>query len=398
MGRRALLRQACSSTSGCTARVASADKALELLALAKDADFATGTAAEDEALGDLVIGPQLRNSLYAFDLVQRRAKRPAGAPDKALARDVTKVGIVGAGLMAGQMALLFARRLEVPVVLTDLDQGRVDKGVAYVHGEIDKLQGKGRIDEGTAAKLRGLVSGSVDKAAFADADFVIEAVFEDLDVKKQVFAELEKIVSPEAVLATNTSSLSITEMAADLEHPERVVGFHFFNPVAVMPLLEIVRAEPDRRRRRWPPRSRSASSSKKSCVLVKDAPAFVVNRAADPVPRRDLRGDRRRHPGRGGQHARSTRWACRCARSRCSAWSGRRSRCTSAETMHAAFPDRFGVSANLARIVESGKPLTDRRRQRRPSRGRAAPGRRRPADRRAGARQRARRARRGGPH
>ncbi len=177
--------------------VASAEKALELLALAKDADFATGTAAEDEALGDLVTGPQLRNSLYAFDLVQRRAKRPAGAPDKALARDVNKVGVVGAGLMAGQMALLFARRLEVPVVLTDLDQGRVDKGVAYVHGEIDKLHGKGRIDEGTAAKLRGLVSGSVDKSVFADADFVIEAVFENLDVKKQVFAELEKIVSPE---------------------------------------------------------------------------------------------------------------------------------------------------------------------------------------------------------
>ena len=82
--------------------------------------------------------------------------------------------------MASQLALLFARRLEVPVVLTDLDQARVDKGVGYVHGEIDKLVGKGRLDEGTAAKLRGLVSGSVDKAPFADADFVIEAVFEDL--------------------------------------------------------------------------------------------------------------------------------------------------------------------------------------------------------------------------
>ena len=99
------------------------------------------------------------------------------------------------------------------------------------------------MDAGTAAKLYGLVSGSVDKGIFADADFVIEAVFEDLAVKKQVWAELEKIVSPEAVLATNTSSLSVTAMAADLEHPERVVGFHFFNPVAMMPLLEIVRGE-----------------------------------------------------------------------------------------------------------------------------------------------------------
>jgi 3-hydroxyacyl-CoA dehydrogenase/enoyl-CoA hydratase/carnithine racemase len=338
--------------------VASAEKALELLALAKDADFATGTAAEDEALGDLVTGPQLRNSLYAFDLVQRRAKRPAGAPDKALARDITKVGVVGAGLMAGQMALLFARRLEVPVVLTDLDQARVDKGVAYVHGEIDKLKGKGRIDEGTAAKLRGLVSGSVDKAAFADADFVIEAVFEDLDVKKQVFAELEKVVSPEAVLATNTSSLSVTEMAAELDHPERVVGFHFFNPVSVMPLVEIVRAG------KTDDLALATAFAigkqlKKSCVLVKDAPSFVVNRlltrflgeiyaaidAGTPVEVANSALDPLGLPMRPLALLTMVGPAVALHVS---------------ETMHAAFPDRFGVSANLARIVESGRSLTDR--------------------------------------
>ena len=116
------------------------------------------------------------------------------------------------------------------MVLTDLDQARVDKGVGYVHAEIDKLVGKGRLDAGTAAKLRGLVTGSVDKSAFADADFVIEAVFEDLGVKKQVLAEVEKIVRRRRVLATNTSSLSVTEMAADLEHPERVVGLPLLQP------------------------------------------------------------------------------------------------------------------------------------------------------------------------
>ena len=83
--------------------------------------------------------------------MQRRAKRPAGAPDKALARPVTKVGVVGAGLMASQLALLFARRLEVPVVLTDLDQARVDKGVGYVHAEIDKLLGEGPDQPGQGA-------------------------------------------------------------------------------------------------------------------------------------------------------------------------------------------------------------------------------------------------------
>ncbi|MFI7078186.1 3-hydroxyacyl-CoA dehydrogenase NAD-binding domain-containing protein [Micromonospora sp. NPDC049903] len=335
--------------------VPSAYRALDLLETAKDADFATGTAAEDEALADLVFSEELRSGLYAFDLVQRRAKRPAGAPDKGLARPVTKVGIVGAGLMAGQLALLFARRLQVPVVLTDLDQARVDKGVGYVHTQIEKAVSKGRMDKGTAAKLYGLVSGTVDKSAFADADFVIEAVFEDLAVKKQVWAELEKIVPAEAVLATNTSSLSITAMAEDLEHPERVVGFHFFNPVAVLPLLEIVRGE----------RTDDATLAtafavgkqlKKSSVLVKDAPAFVVNRlltrflgtvfaavdagtplevanrALDPLglPMRPLAllqlvGPAVAHHVGG--------------------------------TLHAAFPDRFTVSENLKRIADSGQPI-----------------------------------------
>ncbi|MFG1800405.1 3-hydroxyacyl-CoA dehydrogenase NAD-binding domain-containing protein [Micromonospora carbonacea] len=335
--------------------VPAAYKALDLLETAKDADFAAGTAAEDEALADLIFSEELRSGLYAFDLVQRRAKRPAGAPDRGLARPVNKVGIVGAGLMASQLALLFARRLQVPVVLTDLDQGRVDKGVGYVHTQIEKAVSKGRMDKGTAARLYGLVSGSVDKAAFADADFVIEAVFEDLDVKKQVWAELEKIVSPEAVLATNTSSLSVTAMAAELEHPERVVGFHFFNPVAVLPLLEIVRGE----------RTDDATLAtafavgkqlKKSSVLVSDAPAFVVNRlltrflgtvfaavdagtpldvanaALDPLglPMRPLALLQLVGPAV-AYHV--------------------------GGTLHGAFPDRFAVSENLRRIAESGQPI-----------------------------------------
>ena len=333
-------------------------RALDLLALAKTADFATGTAAEDEALADLVVDPATRNSLYAFDLVQRRAKRPVGAPDPALARPVTKVGIVGAGLMASQMALLFARRLEVPVVLTDLDQERVDKGLGYVHAQIDKLVGKRRLDAGKAAKLHGLVSGSVDRQPFADADWVIEAVFEDLTVKKQVFAELERIVTPECILATNTSSLSVAAMAEDLSHPERVVGFHFFNPVDVMPLVEVVRAA----------KTDDAvlatafavgKQLRKSCVLVQDSPSFVVNRlltrflgevlaavdAGTPLAVADEALDPLGLPLRplplltlvGAGVALHV-----------------------AETLHEAFPERFAVSPNLARIVATGKPLTDR--------------------------------------
>ncbi|MFI2212510.1 3-hydroxyacyl-CoA dehydrogenase NAD-binding domain-containing protein [Streptomyces sp. NPDC020141] len=253
-------------------------RALEIIEAAKDGDLQAGFDAEDRALADLIMGGELRSGIYAFNLVQKRAKRPAGAPDRNLARPVTKVGVVGAGLMASQLALLFLRRLEVPVVLTDIDQERVDKGVGYVHAEIDKLLGRGRIHQDKANRLKALVTGVLDKAeGFSDADFVIEAVFEEMGVKQKVFAEVEAVAPAHAILATNTSSLSVTEMASQLKHPERVVGFHFFNPVAVLPLLEIVRGE----------RTDDASLAtafgvakklRKTAVLVKDAPAFVVNR------------------------------------------------------------------------------------------------------------------------
>lgn len=327
-------------------------RALDLMGLAKTASFVDGTAAEDAALADLVFSEELRSGLYAFDLVQRRAKKPAGAPSPALARDVTKVGIVGAGLMASQLGLLFARRLEVPVVLNDLDEERVDKGLSYVNGELDRLLAKGRIDAGKAAKVRGLVSGSVDKSAFGDADLVLEAVFEDLSVKKQVWAEVEKLVRPDCVLATNTSSLSVTDMAADLEYPERVVGLHFFNPVAVMPLLEVVRT----------PQTDDATLARgfavgkalrKSCVLVKDAPAFVVNRllnrflgevlgsvdAGTPLDIADSALDPLGLPMRPMALLELV---------------GPAVAYHVGGILHKAFPDRFTMSENLARLVESG--------------------------------------------
>ena len=155
--------------------------------------------------------------------------------------------------------------------------GIADSSVGFAFVEIDKLLAKGRISQDKANRLKGLITGSTSKDGFADADFVIEAVFEEMGVKKSVWAEVEQIVTPECVLATNTSSLSITEMAADLKHPERVVGFHFFNPVAVMPLLEIIPGE----------RTDDAALAtafatgkglKKTCILVKDSPSFIANR------------------------------------------------------------------------------------------------------------------------
>ncbi|GAA4189845.1 3-hydroxyacyl-CoA dehydrogenase NAD-binding domain-containing protein [Streptosporangium oxazolinicum] len=329
-------------------------RALELVELARTASRDEGFDAEDQALADLLMGDELRAGLYSFDLVQRRAKKPAGAPDKALARKVTKVGVVGAGLMASQMALLFARRLEVPVVLTDLDQDRLDKGVGYVHAEVDKLLGKGRVSADQATRLKSLVTGSLTKDAFADADFVIEAVFEDMKVKRKVFAEVEEVVSAECVLATNTSSLSLTEMASGLRHPERVVGFHFFNPVAVMPLLEIVRgSETDDAT--LATAFSVGRSLKKSSVLVKDAPAFVVNRLLTRFMGEVIGAVDEGTPLEVADHALDglglpmTPFALMQL-------VGPAVALHVAETMHEAFPARYGVSENLARLVSAGKP------------------------------------------
>ncbi|NUS07107.1 MAG: 3-hydroxyacyl-CoA dehydrogenase, partial [Nonomuraea sp.] len=329
-------------------------RALDLIARAETASRDAGFAAEDEALADLLMSDELRAGLYSFDLVQRRAKRPAGAPDRSLARKVTKVGVVGAGLMASQMALLFARRLEVPVVLTDLDQARLDKGVGYVRAEVDKLLAKGRVSADQANRLKALVTGSLTKDAFADADFVIEAVFEDMAVKKQVFAEVEAVVSETCVLATNTSSLSLTEMGSGLRHPGRLVGFHFFNPVAVMPLLEIVRgaATDDAT---LATAFAVGTSLKKSSVLVKDAPAFVVNRLLTCFMGEVVAAVDEGTPLEVAEHALDglglpmTPFALLQL-------VGPAVGLHVAETLHEAFPDRFGVSENMAKLVASGKP------------------------------------------
>lgn len=259
------------------ADIASPKAALQLIADARTATRDSGFAAEDEALTELVMNDPLRSSLYAFNLIQKGKKKVEGAPKPALGRKVTRAGVVGAGLMASQLALLIMRNLKVPVAITDLDQDRVDKGIAWINNEIDTLVSKKRVRPDEAARLKSLLSGSVDKAIFAKCDFIIEAVFEELSIKQKLFKELEAIVTPECILATNTSSLSVTKMSEGLKNPERVIGFHFFNPVAVMPLLEIARTE----------KTDDATTAtavsvgkdlKKTMVIVKDAPAFVVNR------------------------------------------------------------------------------------------------------------------------
>jgi 3-hydroxyacyl-CoA dehydrogenase/enoyl-CoA hydratase/carnithine racemase len=251
-------------------------RALELIEGAASWTIEEGYRAEEDALAELLPGPEAQASVYAFDLVERRAKRGVGVPD-AEPRRIGKVGIVGAGLMATQLATLLVRRLEVPTVLTDVDPARVEAGLESIRGELREQVARGRLTEGKAAFLGGIVTGGTGYEPFAGCDLVLEAVFEELETKQEVFGALEGVASSECVLATNTSALSVTDMAGDLEHPERVVGLHFFNPVAVLPLVEIVRAERTddaTLATAWD----LAGKLRKRGVLVKDAPAFVVNR------------------------------------------------------------------------------------------------------------------------
>jgi 3-hydroxyacyl-CoA dehydrogenase/enoyl-CoA hydratase/carnithine racemase len=307
--------------------------ALDLIEGAQHWTPAEGYAREEEAVGELLPGPQAQASIYAFQLVEQRAKkhpqRPVAEP-----RKVQKVGIVGAGLMARQIAELFVKRLEVPIVIRDVKRELVDEAVA---------------------ELGPSVSGGTGYDGFESCDLVLEAVFEELGVKQQVFAELEAVVSDDCVLATNTSALSITEMAADLRRPERVVGMHFFNPVGVMPLLEVVRAEETSDvalATAWA----VGEKLRKRPILVEDAPGFVVNRVLTRMTRVIMDAVEHGTPVEEVDEAVMS-LGMPMAPSVLLQMVGPRVANHVLERMHEAFPDRFPLSPALAALAEGEEPV-----------------------------------------
>ncbi|UZX02834.1 3-hydroxyacyl-CoA dehydrogenase [Arthrobacter sp. CDRTa11] len=246
-------------------------RALELMAAGS-----VTPAAQIRAFGELLLSDQARASIYAFYVTQSLAKAPTGRPT-AEPLAVRSIGVVGAGLMASQLALVFARQLRVPVRITDLSQERVEGALQWVGGQLSKLVQRGHLDPATSEDIRALVTGGTAKGDLAGCDIVIEAVFEELEVKRAVFAELERLVRPDTLLLTNTSSLSIEAMGAVLSHPERLVGFHFFNPVAVLPLVEII-TTPQTNESTLATAFELAKRLRKTAVLVTDTAGFVVNR------------------------------------------------------------------------------------------------------------------------
>ncbi|MDX6370199.1 MAG: hypothetical protein QOG93_1701 [Gaiellaceae bacterium] len=328
--------------------------ALDLIEGTQEWTVEEGYAREREAIGQLLPGHQAQASIYAFGLIEQRAKKHPGRPFAAPLK-VNRVGIVGAGLMARQIATLLLRRLEVPIVLRDVKQEIVDEALADIRAEIGNQAAKGRYDEGKARFLSSLVSGSTDYQDFADCDLVFEAVFEELEVKQQVFAEVERVVRDECVLATNTSALSITAMAAELRRPERVAGMHFFNPVALMPLLEVVRAaETDdvTLATVWG----VGEKLRKRSILVNDAPGFVVNRVLTRMTRVIMAAVEHGTPVEEVDEAVMS-LGMPMAPSVLLQMVGPRVANHVLERMHEAFPDRFPLSPALAALADGGEPV-----------------------------------------
>ncbi|WP_155854348.1 3-hydroxyacyl-CoA dehydrogenase NAD-binding domain-containing protein [Arthrobacter sp. MA-N2] len=328
-------------------------RALDLIAAAAAPTGAPAQETEIRAFGELLLSDEARASIYAFGLTQSLARNPAGRPAVG-PLPVRSVGVVGAGLMASQLALVFARELRVPVRMTDLSQDRIHAALEWIAKQLDKLAVRGQLDPAEAEAIGALVTGGIDKKAFADCDVVIEAVFEELEVKRAVLAELEPLLRPEALLLTNTSSLSIEEMGAGLANPGRLIGFHFFNPVAVLPLVEII-TTPCTDETTLATAFELAKRLRKTAVLVTDTAGFVVNRVLTRLFSEVLSLlDDGADPAT-VDHALDP-LGLPMTPLQLLQFIGPAVQLHICEKMHQSYPERFGVSASLAKLVAAGLP------------------------------------------
>jgi len=258
--------------------------------------------------------------------------------------------------MATQFALLFVRALRVPVILTDVDQERVHRCVTAVHDRIGELLDNQAITRDEANRFRSLISGTTDRSEFAGCDLVIEAVFEDLAVKRSVLAAVEPQLADDAILATNTSSLSVADIGSVLRRPARLVGFHFFNPVAVMPLIEVVHT----RETDAPTVATAVQIARalgKTPVRTADAPGFVVNRLLAIVMGEAVHSLDAGTPVADVEQALAP-LAMPMGPFQLMQLIGWRVSAHMLDTMVSAFPDRFHTSANLHRLADTGAALT----------------------------------------
>src|SRR5213594_224551 len=201
--------------------------------------FDAGLKRERELFLELMASPESKAQRYFFFAEREAAKIPDVPPDTP-AKEIKTAAVVGAGTMGGGIAMTFAN-VGIPVSVVEISREPLERGLAVVRKNYEATATKGRLTAADVDKRMGLIQGTTDFGAIADADIVIEAVFEEMAVKKDVFAKLDKICKADAVLATNTSTLDVNEIAGATAWPESVIGMHFFSPANVMKLLEVVR-------------------------------------------------------------------------------------------------------------------------------------------------------------
>ena len=192
-----------------------------------------------------------------------------------------KIFVLGAGTMGAGIVQAFAQK-GYEVIVRDIKQEFVDRGLPGINKNLSKLVTKGKITEEVKEEVLSRITGTTDMNLAADCDLVVEAAVENMDIKKQIFAELDTICKKEAILASNTSSLSITEVAAATKRPDKVIGMHFFNPAPVMKLVEVIRGMATSQETFDKVKELSESIGKTS-VEVAEAPGFVVNRILIPM-------------------------------------------------------------------------------------------------------------------
>lgn len=208
---------------------------------AVELDFDAGLEREQELFRDLMKGTQSKAQQYYFFAERAALKIPGLAKDTPTV-DVTHCGVLGAGTMGGGIAMNFANT-GIAVTIVEKDEEALERGLAVVRSNYERTAARGGITSDDVETRMGLISGSTDLGDFANCDLVIEAVFEDMSLKKTVFEQLDGICKPGAVLASNTSALDVNEIAAATSRPESVIGMHFFSPANVMKMLEVVRGD-----------------------------------------------------------------------------------------------------------------------------------------------------------
>ena len=195
--------------------------------------------------------------------------------------EIKKLGVVGAGTMGNGIAQI-AAQIGCEVVMRDIEMRFVEGGMKKVEAFLAKSVEKGKLEAKEKDAILGRIKGTVDMADLKDVDLVVEAVLEDIDLKKSVFKELDEICRPEGILATNTSSMSITEIAASTKRPDKVCGMHFFNPVPLMRLVEIIRGYATSDETIRITTDLAQRMGKTTVEVKKDSPGFIVNRIMTP--------------------------------------------------------------------------------------------------------------------